>query len=216
MATACEETTIWGAGTTRTFRPIWTAEELGVRYNHRPIGPRTGETTTDEYTRLNRKQKIPFLKDASLDLSESVAICRYLVGKHAAGTGFYVPDSPETRAREDEWICYTYGELDETSLYVIRRHEDLKAIYGEAPTAVDSAKAYVARHFAVIEKHLDSNAYLVGGQFGLADIVLISCLDWAVSYRIEMPAALHEYRERIRRRPAYQRAFKTNYQSTKR
>ena len=52
---------IWGAGTTRTFRPIWVAEELGLAYEHLPLGPRTGETQTTEYTRLNPKQKIPYM-----------------------------------------------------------------------------------------------------------------------------------------------------------
>ena len=52
---------LWGAGTTRTLRPIWMAEELGVDYELIPIGPRTGETQSKEFTDLNPKQKIPFL-----------------------------------------------------------------------------------------------------------------------------------------------------------
>ena len=50
--------TIWGTSTPRSFRPLWMAEELGVNYEHKPIGPRTGETQTLEYQQLNRKQKI--------------------------------------------------------------------------------------------------------------------------------------------------------------
>ena len=30
---------IWGAGTSRTFRPVWVAEELGLDYEHVRIGP---------------------------------------------------------------------------------------------------------------------------------------------------------------------------------
>ena len=64
----------WGAGTARSIRPIWVAEELGLAYQLNPIGPRTGETKTPEYTRLNPKQKIPFCEDGDLKLSESLAI----------------------------------------------------------------------------------------------------------------------------------------------
>ena len=39
-------------------------------------------------------------------------------------------------ALEDEWCNFIYGELDETSLYVMRRHHDLKDIYGDAPEVV--------------------------------------------------------------------------------
>ena len=67
---------LWGAGTARTLRPIWIAEELKVEYELNPIGPRTGETLTTEYTSLNPKQKIPSLEHGSFKLSESVAICK--------------------------------------------------------------------------------------------------------------------------------------------
>ena len=48
------------AGTTRTLRPIWMAEELGIDYELVSIGPRTGETQSEAFTNLNPKQKIPF------------------------------------------------------------------------------------------------------------------------------------------------------------
>ena len=47
----------WGAGTARTLRPIWVAEELNLKYLLHPIGPRTGETQTEDYKALNPKQK---------------------------------------------------------------------------------------------------------------------------------------------------------------
>ena len=121
---------IWGAGTMRTLRPLWVLEELGLAYQLAPIGPRTGETQTQEYTELNPKQKIPFLKDGSVKLSESVAISRYLIERYGHEESLSIPATIEARAKEDEWVCYVYGELDETSLYVMRRHRDLHTIYG--------------------------------------------------------------------------------------
>jgi glutathione S-transferase len=91
------------------------AEELGVAYEHRPIGPRTGETQTSEYQQLNLKQKIPFMEDGDVKLSESLAICRYLRDQYPS-TALLLPRDPSTKAKEDEWCCYIYGELDETSL----------------------------------------------------------------------------------------------------
>ena len=65
---------LWGAGTARTLRPIWMAEELGLLYELYPIGPRTGETQTEDYTSLNPKQKIPLLRYGNFLLSESLSI----------------------------------------------------------------------------------------------------------------------------------------------
>ena len=49
--------TLWGVGTSRTIRPHWAMHELGLVYVTKPIGPRTGETKTAEYTMLNPRQK---------------------------------------------------------------------------------------------------------------------------------------------------------------
>ena len=206
-----DEITIWGVSTPRTFRPIWTAEELGLAYKHLPIGPRTGETLTAEYTQLNPKQKIPFATDGSVGFSESIAISRYLVNKYAARTGFYRPTGLIDQAKEDEWICYIYGELDETSLYVMRRHGDLQKIYGSAPAAVESSKIYAEKHLNIIDQHMSTTQFVMGEEFGLADIILCSTLDWTHFYGFDLPDKLREYRHRAMQRPAYQKAFAINY-----
>ena len=202
--------TLWGAGTARTIRPIWMAEEMGVDYELKPIGPRTGETQTPEYTQMTRKQKVPFMQSDEVSLSESLSICRYMQMKFAPGA-LYVPDDAAMRAKEDEWCCYVYGELDETSLYVMRRHYDLTDIYGEAPQAVSVCRAYLQRHFAVIDAHLSAHETLLPSGFGLADIMLMSCLDWAAFYKENLPEHIQAYRERHAGRPAYKKAMAINY-----
>lgn len=209
-STAGATITFWGAGTSRSLRPIWVAEELGLRYHVEPIGPRTGETKTPEYTKLNPKQKIPFMVEGDLQLSESVAICRYLVSKFGNEATLITGATLEQRAREDEWTSYIYGELDETGLYVIRRHGDLSPIYGEAPVAITAARNYVAKQLAVVEQRLRDRNYLIEDRFTLPDIFLTTCLNWAVHCEIELASTLEEYRHRIAERPAYLRAVAVN------
>ena len=203
--------TFWGAGTMRTFRPIWVAEELGLSYQHKPIGPRTGETQTESFTRMNPKQKIPYMVDGALKMSESIAISRYLIARYGGDATMMTPASLEARSKEDEWVCYVYGELDETSLYVMRRHRDLPQIYGEAPEAVAAARDYAMRHFAVIDEHMSGRQFVLGEQLGLADIVLMSCIDWAVHYDFDLPGSLLAYREQMADRTGYRRARAVNF-----
>lgn len=197
---------LWGAGTSRTIRPIWVAEELGLAYELKPIGPRTGETQTESYTEMNPKQKIPFLEDGTLRLSESVAICKYLVNRYGSAQTIAQPNSIEEQAQLDEWLSFIYGELDETSLYILRRHEGLSAIYGEAPTAIAAAKAYFRKQVAVADKRLQENQFLVRDTFGITDIFLTTCLSWAESCEIELSSSLKAYLNRMIERPAYQLA----------
>jgi glutathione S-transferase len=206
--------TLWGAGTSRTLRPLWVAEELGIAYELKPIGPRTGETQTAEYTRLNPKQKIPLLVDGDLRLSESVAICRYLIEAYP-GPAIRRPTTLEGRAREDEWCCYVYGELDESSLYVMRRHGDLGHIYGASPPVVASAAEYAARHLRVLDAELSGREHAMDEGFGLADVLLVSCLDWAIAYEVELPRGLAAYRDRIAQREAYGRAMAVNFRGSR-
>ena len=201
---------IWGIGTPRSFRPIWVCEELDLEYQHHAIGPRTGETQAPAFTALNRKQKIPFYRDKRVSLSESVAICRYLTHNFSNGQ-LAVPDSPEAFAKEDEWCAYIYGEIDETGLYVMRRHRDLGAIYGEAPEVSSAAANYVRRHCEVIADWLVDESTLMPSGFGLADILLMSCLDWSIAYGVALPPGLQGYYECHKTRPAYQRAMSINY-----
>ena len=201
---------LWGAGTPRSFRPIWLAEELELDYELFPIGPRTGETQTPEYTRMNRKQKIPFLDDGDIQLSESLAICRYLLAAHP-NDAVFLPSTPAEKAKEDEWCCYIYGELDETALYVMRRHTDLSAIYGESEEIVASCRAYVTRHLKILAEHLKDHDYLMASTFSLPDLMLMSCLDWAEFYGVELPEPVKAYQGRIALRPAYNKAMQINY-----
>jgi glutathione S-transferase len=205
---------IWGAHTARTMRVVWTAEELGLEYILHPIGPRTGETQTSAYTALNPKQKIPCLTDASvtggLVLTESLAIARYLISAYPS-EALKPPLTPVEFAAEDEWCTFALSELDETSLYVVRRHRDLAHIYGESPVVVEACFEYLGRHLRVVEAHLSGRAYVLDGGFSLADIMLTTCLTWAKDYGAELGVASLEYVQRMKQREAYRRAIKINY-----
>ena len=205
-----QEIILWGSGTARTFRPIWMAEELGLSYVLNPIGPRTGETQTKEFTSLNRKQKIPLMQIGQFHLSESLAICRYLQTSFPSNK-LFIPNTEFEIAKEDEWCCFILGEIDETSLYVMRRHYDLREIYGESITVTNSCRDYLKRQFEVIEEYLENQNYIMKEGFGICDIFLISCLDWALFYEFELTNNISQYRANIIERLAYKKAMEINY-----
>ncbi|MGY3365162.1 hypothetical protein ACVWZL_002287 [Bradyrhizobium sp. GM2.4] len=124
--------TLWGVGTSRTVRPHWAMHELGLAYEIKPIGPRTGETKTAEYTRLNPRQKIPLLQDGDFRIGESAAIVAYLSRMYSTPERALIPESTRDYAAWLEWCFFIVTELDSTSLYVMRRHsaDALGPIYG--------------------------------------------------------------------------------------
>ena len=119
------------------MRAHWALHELGLSYERRPFGPRNGETQTAEFTKLNPSQKIPVLQDGDFTLAESAAIVTYLADTYGTSQDL-VPQMPGTRERAlyYQWCFSIMTELDAHTLYIIRKHTDLKEIYGEAPNAL--------------------------------------------------------------------------------
>lgn len=204
--------TVWGVGTSRTMRVHWMLLELGLEYECHPIQSRTGETHTDEFKRLNPRHKIPVLRHGSLVLTESAAIIQYLSETFPNSSEVYVPSDAVSRTRLNEWCYFIMSELDAGSLYVVRRHDGLKHIYGEAPIAVESAKSYFVHNLEAMTARIGGDRpYLLGDRLSVADILLMTCLDWAASCDISLPETVSSYRQRVALRPAYQAALKKNF-----
>ncbi len=192
--------------------------ELDLPYERKPITSRSGETLTPEYTRLNPSQKIPALQEGDFVLTESAAIVNYLAATHGAAKNLCAPVQPHQRARYDQWCFFCMMELDANTLYVIRKHEDLPAIYGEAPHASQAAREGFARQARAAVQWLAGNGggpYVLGDYFSGADILFTTCLNGAIRRKIELPDALHAYLQTTTARAAYQRALIANQRDTK-
>lgn len=201
---------LWGAGTPRTLRAHWILREVDLAYESRPIGSRTGETETAEFIAINPGQKIPVLQDGDFTLTESAAIVSYVGEAYGKERGL-VPSGLKERARYYQWCFFTMMELDADTTYVIRRHEGLKHLYGEAPNAVKTAKEIFRKQAGVAEKALDAGGpFILGERFTGADILLTTCLYSAVRHQIEIPDALRKYADRIAQREAYKLALQAN------
>lgn len=204
--------TLWGAGTSRTHRPLWFAEELGLSYEHRPIQPRTGETKTSEFLALNPRHKVPALVHGDIVLTESAAILHYLNEAFPTPSDIFVPTTPLERARLLEWCFFSMTELDAIGIYSIRRHEDLKDIYGESPVAAQSGREYFRYQLDRMEATIQAcGEFLLGEKFSIADVLLKSNLDAADRYQIDLSAFFRDWSDRIGARPAYRRTLKLNY-----
>ena len=204
-----DKRTLWGVGSSRALRGHWALIELGLGYQSERIQSRSGETETPAYRRLNPRGKIPVLEDGALVLSESAAIVTYLAETY--GNGRLIPAGGAARAKYFEWISFISMEIDATALYVLRRHEALTHIYGDAPAANTAARGYFDRMITAAARELeDGRKYLLGPEFSGADILMTTCLEWALSYDVSVPDPWLAYRERTTARPAHTRAVAAN------
>ncbi len=207
---------IIGGATSRAMRAHWAAIELDVDYSYELIGSRTGATFTPEFLALNPKHKIPILLHHNRVITESAAIMSYLARltledtQHASGTNL-LPQDLAGWALYDEWQSFILMELDAQCLYIMRKHGDLSAVYGEAPGAMATAAKGFEEQIKVVESQLATGDYLLGENFTGVDILLTTCLEWALSYKFDLSQGPRDYLSRIREREAYKKARDLNF-----
>jgi glutathione S-transferase len=103
-----EETdlTLWGMGTVRNLRVHWMLMEMGLDYTFHPVHPRSGETYSDEFLKINPRHKVPVLRHRDVVVTESAAIIGYVSEAFAAPAGIYVPQNAQERAKLNEWCFF--------------------------------------------------------------------------------------------------------------
>jgi glutathione S-transferase len=194
------------------MRPHWALHEVGVTYEKNLVGPRSSVVQSPDFRSFNPKGKVPVLQDGDLTLTESAAIVNYIGDTYGVGSGLTPAVGTRDRALYDEWCFWTMMELDAHTLYVVRKHRDLADRYGAAPSAVAEAFAGFDRQVTVANGALeDDRPWLLGETFSGADILLVTCLDWAHFYDRELSPVLERYRARAAERPAYRAAAALNY-----
>ncbi|MEZ4750311.1 MAG: glutathione S-transferase family protein [Bdellovibrionota bacterium] len=196
---------IFGSIRTRTFRVIWTAEELGIPYEHIPVDPKAGESRTPEFLLKNPYGKVPVIEDDGLVLFESSAICTYLADKFPEKQ--LTPKAyTKERALYNQWVSFITTEVEQ-ALWTMAKHTFALPENKRLAPMRDIAKWEFSQAAKALNVGLKDRSFLVGERFSVADILAGNCLIWAL--RSEVPLGyprLEDYLERLQQRAAFQKA----------
>jgi GST-like protein len=183
-------------------------EELEQEYRLRPINIRSGEQKQDWFQAISANGRIPAIIDHApvangqpLSLFESGAILNYLADK----AGRFLPaQGTAERQRVQEWLFWQVGHvtpyLSQLQVFKEKAPEPI-------PFALDLLGAEAARLYGVLEKRL-SEVPFVAGEYSIADMAIFP---WIQPLRQGQDLAhypnINAWRERIKARPAVQRAY---------
>ena len=68
-----------------------------------------------------------------------------------------------------------------------------------------------SKQMRTVERALtETPYYILGDRFTAADILLSTCVTWAIGYGVAVSEAVQAYNNRVTARPAYARALQTN------
>ncbi len=190
---------------TRSSRPRWVLEELGIPYELVRLDPSRGETRTPEHLARQPLGHVPVLEDGDLRLFESLAICLYLADK-VPGKALLPPQGTAARALAYQWLFFVATELEPPVAQISTESRKPEAERNRA--AVEEGKARFRKAAAVLEPVLADRPYLLGQEFSVADVALGSILSWARSLGAlgELPA-VEAYLARLKERPAWRRSI---------
>ena len=171
---------IYSCNDSRGLRPMWTAEEMGVSYESEmmPFPPRF---LHKEYMDVNILGTIPYLIDGEVEMTESVAMCQYLVEKYGP---------TELKVNSDEadfhhylnWLAHSDATLTFPQTVVLRY--TLQEI-GVADKAAEGYRRWFVARLKLLEQTLGDREYLCSNRFTIADICVSYALFLAKSLGIE-------------------------------
>jgi glutathione S-transferase len=189
---------------TRSVRPRWLLEELGVPYEIERVNVFQGEGRTAAYLAIHPHGAVPALQIDGVDLFESGALCMFLADKYAE-KGLAPPINTPERGLYYQWMFYVPATL-EPPLFDIALHSTILPVHRRIPEVVRFSQRRFEPIARVLDQAVTGKTYLLGERFTAADILLAATLNWLPELIRNYPA-LEAYRLRLSQRPAYQRAL---------
>jgi glutathione S-transferase len=181
---------IYGVYRSRGSRNYWLCNEMGREYESVPViqvyrlaDPSAKDaqinTQSPAFLKINPAGQIPSMQDGDLILHESLAINLYLAKKYGGALG------PKDIAEDGLMTMWSLWAATSCEPHTI---EILYNRIGKPPAERDTAKAEAAEaamisRFAVLDKALAKDGWLVGGRFTVADINVSEI------FRYALPAA---------------------------
>ena len=175
--------------------------QLGIPFDLVEVDIVRGESRTDEFLAMNPNGKIPTCEvEPSRFLAESHAICLYFAEDTAL-----VPKGRLERGRMLQWMGFEQYSLEPFigTLRFWRHsiHRTPEEIGEEYRKKLEGGH----RALGILDAALEREPFLVGGQYGLADIALYAYTHVAEEgdFELERFPAVRAWHDRVRAQPGH-------------
>jgi glutathione S-transferase len=195
---------LYYAPRTRSVRIRWLLEELSLPHELERVEFRPQATAFAQATPLG---KFPVLADGETVIGESGAILEYILERYAGGQLAPAVGAP-LRGEFLQWVHFSEGSAF-PPLGVIIWHSLYQGDADRIPEAMAAARSRADSALTFVENHLAAGRdYLLGREFAACDIMLGFTLVAAQVLGLldERYPATTAYLDRLRERPAFQRA----------
>jgi len=195
---------IYGIAASRALRTLWTAEELGLPYEHVKLSFTDPALKEPAFLALNPNGAIPVIDDDGAVVFESLAINLYLARRHGAGT--LGPADWAEEAQVLQWTLWAATEIESQTRIWVQQMIYLPEAERD-PAVVAAALQALAKRLAIADGVLAVRPWLLGDRFTVADLNLAAVLMRFKELGGEAHPHLSAWHARCLARPAAQRAL---------
>ncbi len=198
--------TLYHCHNARSFRPLWTLEEMGLPYELKmlPFPPRE---LSPDYLGVNPLGTVPTFLDRAMRMTESAAICQYLVTRYGPSPLAVAPTEPDFGPYLN-WLHF--GEATLTfPLAVVLRY----SLFSPPERRLDQVAADYSRWFLARLRGIDAvvskQPTMCAGRFTAADISVGYALLLAAFTKLDakFTPAVAAYWSSLKERDGFRRAM---------
>jgi len=198
--------TLYHCVSARSFRPLWTLEELGLPYQLHmlPFPPRA---FARDYLATNPLGTVPAFFDGDTRMTESAAICEYLAAKYGP-TPLHVGVNETDFGAYLNWLDYGEATLTFPQTLVLR-YRHFESPERRLPQVAEDYQRWFLARLRAVDTVVSKQDYLCAQRFTAADISVGYALMLAeyLGLDAQFPPAVCNYWERIKSREGYARAL---------
>lgn len=201
-----QKPTLWHCHGSRSLRPLWALEEMGIDYDLvvMQFPPRINEK---DYKQMNVLGTVPYFIDGKQRLSESTGICLYLVERYRHDALRLAADHQEYGDYLN-WLFMSDATLTFPQTLVLRYALFEPKERQQPQVAEDYANWFIARLKRLDEHLADGRQYLCDNRFTIADISVGYALHLGMTNQLHdrYSAAVSDYLEGLMARPAFRKS----------
>ena len=198
--------TLYHCHNARSFRPLWTLEEMGLPYELKmlPFPPRE---LAPDYLAVNPLGTVPTFLDGAMRLTESAAICQYLVTRYGPSSLAVAPTEADFGLYLN-WLHFGEATLTFPQAVVLRY-----SVFAPPERRLDQVAADYSRWFLARLRGIDAvvsrQPTLCAGRFTAADISVGYALLLAVFTKLDakFTPAVAAYWQSLKERDGFRRAM---------
>ncbi|WP_156255946.1 glutathione S-transferase family protein [Sandarakinorhabdus oryzae] len=159
----------------------------GLTVEERMVSLQAREHKGDDVVARNPRGQVPFLElDDGRVIAETISICRYLDDLHPEPP--LIGTTPFERAETDMWIRRVETGLGTpVGLFWQHGHPFTAKLVQQIPAMGEATKAQAVAMMGWFDGQLAERDWLAGTRFTLADIALLSIVDFAGWIGIGLP-----------------------------